>query len=51
MLNSIAASAPLDDPLELLAQIHERPRNAKSIAKPTPEEASLMSFSETWPKA
>ena len=34
-----------------LLRIHERPRNATSIARPRPDEASLMTFSETWPKA
>jgi len=33
-----------------LLNIQERPRNTTSITKPMPEEASLMSFSETWPK-
>jgi hypothetical protein len=35
----------------LLLNIQERPRNTTSITKPMPEEVSLMSFSETWPKA
>ena len=34
-----------------LLSIQERPRNATSITKPRPEDASFMSFSETWPKA
>ena len=34
-----------------LLKIQERPRNTTSITKPRPEEASLMTFSETWPKA
>lgn len=34
-----------------LLKIQERPRNASSITRPTPEEASFITFSETWPKA
>ena len=34
-----------------LLRIQERPRNATSITMPRPDEASFMSFSETWPKA
>src|SRR5882757_1778774 len=34
-----------------LLKIQNRPRNATSSAKARPEEASLITFSETWPKA
>ena len=34
-----------------LLRIQERPRKAISMTRPRLEEASLMTFSETWPKA
>ena len=36
---------------EYLLRTQPRARNASNITKPRPEEASLMTFSETWPKA
>ena len=42
---------PLTTRSSFLLKIQERPRNITSITKPRPEEASVITFSETWPKA